>query len=229
MTNEATTSTDNVDNNAATTTIVVGEHSAYKDVDALVKAKAEANDFILKLKEENKELKKQVEELLNKSKITEELKHIRENTQMDMENTNTPLPEDAIKQIALKALQESTEKEKELSNLASCKEAVSKVSQDVELAIKNKANELGVSEEYLIGIAKTSPKAFKSMFGIKENVSYDSINFLQSTRQIENDSESDEATAFFKNPSAMKNPRTVAEFINKAIKNPSILSKYNHW
>ena len=70
MTNEATTSTDNVDNNAATTTIVVGEHSAYKDVDALVKAKAEANDFILKLKEENKELNKQVEELLNKSKIT---------------------------------------------------------------------------------------------------------------------------------------------------------------
>ena len=67
------------------------------------------------------------------------------------------------------------------------------------------------------------------MFGIKENVSYDSINFLQSTRQIENDSESDEATAFFKNPSAIKNPRAVAEFINKAIKNPSILSKYNHW
>lgn len=230
MADEATTSNavEGIDNGTATTSIVVGEHSVYKDYDSLKEGKARADEFISTLKEENKVLRKTIEELMNKANVTEELKKIRE-TKMDTENTNTPLPEDAIKQIALKAMQETSEAQKAEANLTNCKQALSAINQDVDTALKTKANELGVTVEYLEGIAKTSPKAFKSMFGIKDNVSFDSINFLQSSRQAIYDNESNEADAFFKNKENFRNPRAISEFIDKALKNPSILSKYSHW
>ena len=142
---------------------------------------------------------------------------------MDTENTNTQtLPEDAIKQIALNAMQEANKETEAASNLSQCKDAVAALSGDVDLALKNKAKELGCTVEYLEGIAKTSPKAFKSMFGIKEAVSFDSINFLQSSRHIQETS-TDEASAFFKDKAAVRDPNKIAEFYKKAVANPSIL------
>ena len=230
MADEVTTSNavEENDNGTATTSIVVGEHSVYKDYDSLKEGKARADEFINTLKEENKVLRKAIEELMNKANVTEELKKIRE-TKMDTENTNTPLPEDAIKQIALKAMQETTEAQKAETNLTMCKQALTNISADVDTALKNKANELGVSVEYLEDIAKTSPKAFKSMFGIKDSVTFDSVNFLQSSRQNSYTNESNEAEVFFKNKENLRNPKAVSEFINKALKNPSILSNYSHW
>ena len=94
------------------------------------------------------------------------------------------------------------------------------------IAMKNKANELGCTVEYLENIAKTSPKAFKSMFGIKEQVSFDAVNFLQSSRQAANNGQSDEAQSFFK--SKTTDPKAVAEFMKKAMSNPSMLD-YFKW
>ena len=174
MADEATTSnavTGNIDNPVATTTYVVGEHSAYNSVEELHKGAIQKENYIQILKKELAEAKTVIEELSKNGTIVEKLKQIREN-KMDTENTNTPmLPEDAIKQIALKAMQEANQVNEAESNLANCKQAVASISTDVELALTNKAKELGCSVEYLEGIAKTSPKAFKSMFGIKETVS----------------------------------------------------------
>lgn len=142
---------------------------------------------------------------------------------MDTENTNTQtLPEDAIKQIALNAMQEANKESEAIANLAACKEAVANVSSDVELALKNKAKELGCSVEYLESIAKTSPKAFKSMFGIKDTVSFDSVNFLQSSRHV-SDTSVDDASAFFKDKAAIRDPNKLNELYKKAMANPSIL------
>lgn len=227
MAEEATTfdaDEENGDNSVATTTLVVGEHSAYKSVADLIEGKRKADEYIAKLTADLKTATAEIEELRKSTTIANELKQIREN-KMDTENTKTlELPADAIKQIALDAMQEENKKTLAESNLANCRQAVASQSGDVDLALKTKANELGCSVEYLENIAKESPKAFKSMFGIKEGVTFDSINYLQSSRQIDNDSLQNESDGFFKNKEALKSPAKVAEFMEKAMKNPSILN-----
>ena len=227
MADEATTSkavTDNVDDSVATTTFVVGEHSVYNSVDSLFEGAKQKEQYIQKLVADLKEANAKIEELSSKSNIVEQLKQIRENN-MDnnTENTNTSvLPEEAIKQIALNAMQDYNKQTEAESNLANCKQAVASIEQDVDLALKNKANELGCTVEYLESIARTSPKAFKSMFGIKESVSFDSVNFLQSSRHTNTETQINEANDFFK--SKTTNPKAVAEFMKKVVANPSLLN-----
>ena len=226
MADEATTSnavTGNVDNPVATTTYVVGEHSVYNSVEELYKGAIQKEGYIQTLKQELAEARATIEELSKNETIVERLKQIRENKMDNTENTNpSMLPEEAIKQIALNAMQDYNKATEAESNLANCKQAVASIEQDVDLALKNKANELGCTVEYLESIARTSPKAFKSMFGIKESVSFDSVNFLQSSRHTNNEPASTEADTFFK--SKDMSPAKVAEFMKKAMANPSMLS-----
>ena len=226
MADEATTSnavTGNVDNPVATTTYVVGEHSVYNSVEELYKGAIQKEGYIQTLKQELAEARATIEELSKNETIVEKLKQIRENKMDNTENTNpSMLPEEAIKQIALNAMQDYNKATEAESNLANCKQAVASINADVDLAMKNKAQELGCTVEYLEDIAKTSPKAFKSVFGIKETVSFDSVNFLQSSRHANNEPASTEADTFFK--SKDMSPAKVAEFMKKALANPSMLS-----
>lgn len=211
MTDEATTSEE---------IIKVGEHSAYKSVEELKKGKLEADKYIAKLLEDIKTKDEMIEELKSKADVANELKQIREG-KMNTENTNTQaVTEDTIKQIALKAMQETSQIEQATNNLNNCKEALAVTNTDVELAMQNKAKELGCTVEYLEDIAKHSPKAFKSMFGIKDY----SIDYLQSSRHIANDSQ-DSITSLGSNPST----KAIAEFMNKAFKNPEILNNFKKW
>lgn len=224
MADEATTSgavTDNSNESVATTTFVVGEHSVYNSVDSLFEGAKQKEAYIQKLTADLKEANSKIEELSKNSNIVEQLKQIREN-KMDTENTNTSvLPEDAIKQIALNAMQDYNKANEAENNLANCKRAVASTQADVELALKNKAQELGCTVEYLEDIARTSPKAFKSMFGIKETVSFDSVNFLQNSRHVNTEPSNNEAETFFK--SKNYSPAAVAALYKKALENPSML------
>lgn len=224
MADEATTSgavTDNSNESVATTTFVVGEHSVYNSVDSLFEGAKQKEAYIQKLTADLKEANSKIEELSKNSNIVEQLKQIREN-KMDTENTNTSvLPEDAIKQIALNAMQDYNKANEAENNLANCKRAVASTQADVELALKNKAQELGCTVEYLEDIARTSPKAFKSMFGIKETVSFDSVNFLQNSRHVNTEPSNNEAETFFK--SKNYSPVAVAALYKKALENPSML------
>lgn len=224
MADEATTSgavTDNSNESVATTTFVVGEHSVYNSVESLFEGAKQKEAYIQKLTADLKEANSKIEELTKNSNIVEQLKQIREN-KMDTENTNTSvLPEDAIKQIALNAMQDYNKANEAENNLANCKRAVASTQADVELALKNKAQELGCTVEYLEDIARTSPKAFKSMFGIKETVSFDSVNFLQNSRHVNTEPSNNEAETFFK--SKNYSPAAVAALYKKALENPSML------
>ena len=220
-TSKAVTGTDN--NPVATTSYGVGEHSVYNSVEELYKGAIQKEGYIQTLKQELAEARATIEELSKNETIVEKLKQIRENKMDNTENTNpSMLPEEAIKQIALNAMQDYNKATEAESNLANCKQAVASINADVDLAMKNKAQELGCTVEYLEGIAKTSPKAFKSMFGIKETVSFDSVNFLQRSRHANNEPASTEADTFFK--SKDMSPAKVAEFMKKAMANPSMLS-----
>jgi len=228
MTDEATTSNVNGINDGGNTGVInVGEHSAYKSVEDLVKGKAEADKYIAKLLAEVKAKDEMITNLTARANITEELKQIREANKMGTENTNTlEITEDAMKQIALKTMQEEAQRTTAQNNWENCKAAVATVNSDVELALKNKAQELGCTVEYLQGIAQTSPKAFKSMFGIKDTVSFDSVNFLQSTRQTSNETSNEDYSEMLK---TANNPRVAADLFNRAMKDPSMLDKIKSW
>lgn len=229
MTDEATTSdVEELNDKGETTNFInVGEHSGYKSVEDLIKGKAEADKFIERLKAEAREREELIAQLQKNNSIVEELKQIR-SMNMNTENTNThDVNEDAMKQIALKVLQDENANKIATDNLNNCKSAVAALNSDVELAMKNKAQELGCTVEYLEGIAKTSPKAFKSMFGIKEAVSFDSVNFLQSSRHVtQTDDAKEEINTAMKNA---KDPRQMAELFNKLAKDPSLLNNINTW
>ena len=229
MTDEATTSdVEDLNNTGEATTIInVGEHSAYKSVEELIKGKQEADKYITQLKAEAREREELIAKLQKNSTIVEELKQIR-SMKMDTENTNThDVNEDAMKQIALKVLQDENANKIATDNLNNCKSAVAALNSDVELAMKNKAQELGCTVEYLESIAKTSPKAFKTMFGIKESVSFDSVNFLQSSRHV---TQTEEAKEEINNMlKAGNNPKVMSELFTKALKDPSLLDNLKSW
>jgi hypothetical protein len=223
MTDEATTSEVKKDDKENLTGMInVGEHSAYKSVEDLIKGKAEADKYISQLTKALKEKDEAIAELQRKGTIVDELKQIREK---GMENTNTPdITEDTMKEIALKVLQDETKAKLESDNLTDCHNAVAGIASDVDLALKNKAQELGCTVEYLENIAKTSPKAFKSMFGIKNEVSFDSVNFLQSSRHISNETSNEQIDT-----ASLKNPKAMASLFEKAVKDPSMLNKIKTW
>lgn len=228
MTDEATTSNVNEINDGGNTGVInVGGHSAYKSVEELVKGKAEADKYIAKLLAEAKAKDEMITNLTARANITDELRQIREANKMGTENTNTlEITEDAMKQIALKTMQEEAQRTTAQNNWENCKAAVATVNSDVELALKNKAQELGCTVEYLQGIAQTSPKAFKSMFGIKDTVSFDSVNFLQSTRQTTNETSNEDYSEMLK---TANNPKVAADLFNRAMKDPSMLDKIKSW
>jgi len=217
---EATTLVNNNDGNKATTQFVVGEHTVYNSVEDLYEGAKQKEAFIQKLVEDLKEANTKIEELSKNSTIADQLKQIREHT----ENTTTPVSEEAIKQIALNAMQEEKRISQAESNLANCKQAVASINGDVDLALKNKAQELGCTVEYLENIAKTSPKAFKTMFGIKEQVSFADVNYLQSTRHVNTETANNEAQEFFKNSAKKADINQVTAFMKRAMEHPEILA-----
>ena len=217
---EATTLVNDNNGNKATTQFVVGEHTVYNSVEDLYEGAKQKEAFIQKLVEDLKEANTKIEELSKNSTIADQLKQIREHT----ENTTTPVSEEAIKQIALNAMQEEKRISQAESNLANCKQAVASINGDVDLALKNKAQELGCTVEYLENIAKTSPKAFKTMFGIKEQVSFADVNYLQSTRHVNTETANNEAQEFFKNNAKKADINQVTAFMKKAMEHPEILA-----
>lgn len=222
---EATTLVNDNDGNKATTQFVVGEHTVYNSVEDLYEGAKQKEAYIQKLVSDLKEANTKIEELSKNSTIADQLKQIREHT----ENTTTPVSEEAIKQIALKAMQEEKSLSQAESNLANCKQAVASINSDVDLALKNKAQELGCTVEYLEGIAKTSPKAFKSMFGIKEQVSFADVNYLQSTRHVNTEQANNDAQEFFKSTVGKADIGQVTAFMKKALEHPEILANVKKW
>lgn len=203
------------------TVFVVGEHSVYNSVDDLFEGAKQKEAYIAELIKANKELQAKYDSLEKNNNLVDELKQFRKDTLegkvKNMDATNTTVDNDTIKEIALKAMQEEAARNAAAANLNDCINAVAKVSGDATLALKNKAAELGVSEEYLKDIAQTSPKAFKSMFGIKESAPVVNTDFLQSTKQvsIENKDDIDFKT--------LNTPRAIAAMMERALKDPSIL------
>lgn len=203
---------------------IVGEHSVYNTVEDLYKGAVQKEQYIQKLLKEAAELRAQLEQNKYETDLRQELINYRKEALMtnndttQVENTTT-LTDDTIKEIALKAMQENMAKQQAEKNLQECKSMLGSTEDDVNLALKNKASELGVTVEDLNDMAATKPQLFKRLFDIKEAPKVDFIP--SSVRQVNNTQPVDGYAEFVKNAT---NSRYVAEMVDKAMKDPSIVS-----
>ena len=62
------------------------------------------------------------------------------------------------------------------------------------------------------------------MFGIKEQVSFADVNYLQSTRHVNTETANNEAQEFFKNNAKKADINQVTAFMKKAMEHPEILA-----
>lgn len=203
---------------------IVGEHSVYNTVEDLYKGAVQKEQYIQKLVKEAAELRAQLEQNKYETDLRQELIKYRKEALMtnndttQVENTTT-LTDDTIKEIALKAMQENMVKQQQEKNLQECKSMLGSTDDDINLALKNKAGELGVTVEDLNDMAATKPQLFKRLFDIKEAPKVDFIP--SSVRQVNNTPSTDGYTDYVKNAT---NPRYVAEMVEKAMKDPSIVA-----
>ena len=203
---------------------IVGEHSVYNTVEDLYKGAVQKEQYIQKLLKEAAELRAQVEQNKYETDLRQELIKYRKDALMtnndttQVENTTT-LTDDTIKEIALKAMQENMAKQQAEKNLQECKSMLGSTDDDINLALKNKATELGVTVDDLNDMASTKPQLFKRLFDIKEAPKVDFIP--SSVRQVNNTPSTDGYSDYVKNAT---NPRYVAEMVEKAMKDPSIVS-----
>lgn len=203
---------------------IVGEHSVYNTVEDLYKGAVQKEQYIQKLVKEAAELRAQLEQNKYETDLRQELINYRKETLMtnndttQVENTTT-LTDDTIKEIALKAMQENMAKQQAEKNLQECKSLLGSSEDDINLAMKNKANELGVTVEDLTDMASTKPQLFKRLFDIKETKTVDFIP--SSVRQVNDTQPVDGYSEFVKNA---KDTRYVASMVEKALKDPSIVS-----
>lgn len=203
---------------------IVGEHSVYNTVEDLYKGAVQKEQYIQKLLKEAAELRAQVEQNKYETDLRQELINYRKEALMtnndttQVENTTT-LTDDTIKEIALKAMQENLAKQQAERNLQECKSMLGSDEDTVNLALKNKASELGVTVEDLNDMASTKPQLFKRLFDIKEAPKVDFIP--SSVRQVNNTQPTDTYEEFIKNA---KDPRYVASMVDKVKKDPSLIS-----
>lgn len=205
---------------------IVGEHSVYNTVEDLYKGAVQKEQYIQKLLKEAAELRAQVEQNQYETDLRQELVKYRKEALMtnndttQVENTTT-LTDDTIKEIALKAMQENMAKQQQEKNLQECKGMLGANEDDINLALKNKASELGVTVEDLNDMAATKPQLFKRLFDIKDTRPADFIP--SSVRQVKDAQPVDGYAEFVKNA---KDPRYVASIVEKAMKDPSIVSDW---
>lgn len=211
---------------------IVGEHSVYKTVEDLYKGAIQKEQYIQKLQKENAELLEKLDSINMETNLVEEFQQLRkgntpmmnEDNQMSMSNTNAPMTDEDIKQIALKAMQENAEKQRKETNLAECKSLLGSDDNAVNLALKNKAKELGVTEEDLLAMAADKPQLFKRLIGVQATTK--TFDFMPSSIRTSNNTQENSGSIYEDFRKNCTNPRYVADFVNRAMKDPSMVDSF---
>jgi hypothetical protein len=162
---------------------LVGDGKKFKDAEALAKGKLEADRHIAQTHGENKALRDRVKELegqLSEKKTMEEFleefrrdpKDIDESgTTPSTPNLTTPRPntEQDIDKLIDEKLEEKRRREAAQNNVSVVANELSKVwGPSYQEKLASVAKELGLSHEFLGGIAEKSPKAFLELVGVNK-------------------------------------------------------------
>lgn len=153
---------------------LVGEGKKFKTPEDLAKAKIESDRFIEQLKEEPKQLREDLNRLVEETRLLKELA-TRNNgaplAQQEQKTTDSPSPEIDLDARIRETLKRTAEESKRLDNINTVNDAMVQTYGSLEKAkevLKQKAAELGVGAEFLQDVAARSPKAFFQTVGITE-------------------------------------------------------------
>lgn len=153
---------------------LVGEGKKFKTPEDLAKAKLESDRFIEQLKEEPKQLREDLNRLVEETRLLRELA-TRNNgaplAKQEQKTPDSPSPEIDLDARIRETLKRTAEESKRLENMNTVNDAMVQTYGSLEKAkevLKQKASELGVGAEFLQDVAARSPKAFFQTVGIAE-------------------------------------------------------------
>lgn len=176
----------------------------YKTPEEAFKALKHAQDYIPSLHQQIDALKtekKTLEDRYEKSLSIEEKLDLLLNKEVDVEDTETPVPDikpvetnnfniDQIDEIIEKRLMQREQMSVENSNISLVSSTFESLyGEKAKEVIANKATEMGVTPEYFKNIAKTSPNMIFSIFGINNTKGSSNLNSTfksESLRQVDN-------------------------------------------
>lgn len=219
---------------------IVGANSVYPDVASLFEGAKQKEAFIDTLKSEKREqeelikaLQEQVKALQNVNRYKEEL-NMTEQQPTVIEPTSQ-LTEEKVQELALKTLQQQKEQEMKQNNMEKSMQIISQVfGADAENKLESKCKELGLSKDFVMSVAQSSPKAFLNMMGLEEptQVSIDSLiakGRSASVQQTQTQSD-DWYSDLQKNPNKAINRGYLQNLFKEGLKNPEkILGSYQPW
>lgn len=219
---------------------IVGANSVYPDVASLFEGAKQKEAFIDTLKSEKKEQEKMIAELQQQVKALQNVNRFKEELKMTEQQPTvieptSQLTEEKVQELALKTLQQQKEQEMKQSNMEKSMQVVSQAfGAEAENKLESKCKELGLSKDFVMSVAQSSPKAFLNMLGLEEptQVSIDSLIAKGRTASVQQTQvQSDDwYTDLQKNPSKATNKGYLQSLFKEGLKNPEkILSSYQPW
>lgn len=207
---------------------LVGEGKKFNSAEALAQGKTEADNFIVKLQEEQAELRVELDKRLN---AQEALAEIQNKTNISNENTSQQSEAD-VSDLVRKTVLELSAEDKAKANVFKADAVLAEKYGDKRGdVVKQKALELGVDISFLEEAAAKSPSAFLGMIGEsvptklpQANVSQGSVN-TGALAQI-NTGAKEDTYQFFnelrrKDPKAYFKPETQNKMLKLAASNPN--------
>lgn len=150
---------------------LVGEGKKYASAEDLAKGYSNADVFINQLKDEQGQLRGELDKRLNAEDMVDTIKREREElraSQETQENTTPQLNEKAISDLISQTLDQRNTQTTVDANIHQVDSKMKELfgTDKAGEVVQSKAIELGVSVEYLQDVAAKSPKAFYSVIGI---------------------------------------------------------------
>jgi hypothetical protein len=156
---------------------LVGEGKKYRDIEELAKSRINADEFIDTIKSENQQLREfMTNQLAERAKtVTNSNEPPQQNTQGNEQPRQNAPQEKQVEKVDIEAqireaLKAERESDKATTNARIAEDAMIQKYGDkaaAVAAVQAKAQELGVSPEWVANTAFTSPKAFFTMMNIE--------------------------------------------------------------
>lgn len=180
---QSTNNTITTESYSGTVGELVGEGKKYKTLEALASAVIHKDEFIETLKNENKEARDKLEDFSKADKVFKDL--------TESKTVTTPtaaMTPEQIQQLVTSTVQQTEQQKVEQSNIKKANDELVNKLGSLEKAteyLNNKANELGLSVDFLMTTAAKSPSAFMNVLGVDEQKTTASNNVMESTKNTQ--------------------------------------------
>ena len=155
---------ENKDGESTLLSELVGEGKKYRDVEALAKSRKEADEFIEKLKSENEELRQLMDKAVTEEQVAAMLEKVKASEDTKPTEGNQPtLDADKLRELIRSEQSAMSQEEKRNANVRTVDKTLQEHFGSADKAgqyLRERAEALGVSIEYMQTTAAQSPAAF---------------------------------------------------------------------